>query len=270
MNTKNLNQFVDDFRELERKIECGYIPDNVAYKLDIFARAELPSGSNVGLLSSFNNLSPFLDIPTNLYLASDNAADTFEVLIDYIDQNRDRKNITVNLTGTTPINLNTLFNSDGELFDAYCIFRVFNNSNIDQVGTRVVITNNVSGVPVDDSEVFNEMIVTSSLPANISLSSFFSIPNGYTGFITKAYITADKNSDVKGALFIRPENQVFKFIKALETFQQQSISLDMFDRVKEKTDLKPVGVAPTGGGLTYVDYTIIVINNDYLNKHTQG
>ncbi len=40
----NLNQFVNDFSELERKIECGYIPDDVAYKLDIFARANLANG----------------------------------------------------------------------------------------------------------------------------------------------------------------------------------------------------------------------------------
>lgn len=255
-STKNLNQFTNDFRELERKIETGYIPENVAYKLDIFARAVL-SNNVLSLFASFNNENPFLDTAVELFIASDNVSDTFNVLIDYIDRDKNRKTKTVTLTGTTQISVGS---------DIYSIFRMFNNSSTNQVGSRVVITSNVTGVPVDDNEVYSEMIQTSGVSANKSLSAFLTIPKGHTGFITKAYITADKNSDVKSALFLRPENEVFKFEKALSTFQQQSLAIDLFDRVKEKTDLKPIAIAQTGG-ITYIDYTILVINNEYLNKH---
>jgi len=257
--TKNLNQFLDNFSELERKIECGYIPDDVAYKLDIFARSNLANGV-LSLFSSFNNLNPFLDTPTELFIASNSISDTFDVFIDYIDQDRNRKTKTITLTGTTPISLGS---------DIYCVFRMINNGSVNQVGTNVYITTNATGVPANANQIYSEMTVTSGLPANISLTSFYSIPIGYTGFVTKAYINVEKGGDVKAALFTRPENGVFRFVKGLESFQSQAMVTNMFDRIKEKTDLRPIAIAQTGA-ITYVDYTVLVISNEYLNNYTGG
>ena len=253
---KNIWQFTKNFAELERIIDTGYVDPSVMFKVDKFARTVLQNNV-LQLVSSFNNLNPFLDTPSNLYLASDSTNDTFEVVIEYIDQNRDKQIMNVNLTGTTPVDLGS---------DIYCVFRMYNNNGVDQVGTRVVVTSNATGIPIDDTEVYCDMIVTSGVPAHQSLTGIFSVPRNYSAFVTKASISADKGSDLKGAFFIRQEGKVFRFVKALETFQQQSVSYDMFERAKEKTDFRPIAIAQTGG-LAYFEYTIVCIHNDYLDKH---
>ncbi len=255
LDSKNIRQFTNNFSELERVIDTGYVDPSVMFKVDKFARTILQNNV-LQLVASFNNLDPFLTTPANLYLASDNSNDTFEVVIEYIDQNRDKQMMNVNLTGTTPVDLGS---------DIYCVFRMYNNNGVDQVGTRVVVTTNATGIPIDDTEVYCDMIVTSGVPANQSLTGIFSVPRNYSAFVTKASITGDKGSDLKGAFFIRQEGKVFRFVKALETFQQQSVSYDMFERALEKTDFRPIAIAQTGG-LAYFEYTVICIHNDYLDK----
>lgn len=252
---KNIWQFTKNFAELERLIDTGYVDPSVMFKVDKFARAVLQNGV-VGLLASFNNTMPFLDTPTELYIASNNAADTMSVKIQYIDQNRDRQEIDVTLTGTTPISLGT---------NIYCIWRMYNISDTDHQGT-ITVTSNATGIPANDLEVYCNMIIINGYPNNQSVTGVFSIPAGYSGFITRASVQADKGADVKGAMFVRPLGNVFRFVKALTAYQNESIYIDLFQRIPEKSDIRPFGYAQTGG-VTFTEYTIVCINNEYLDKH---
>jgi len=256
MALKNIKQFADTLQDLERIIEIGAVDPSVMFKIDKFSRSVLANGV-VSLLSSFNNVSPFLDTPTELFIASDNALDTFDVTIYYIEQTtRLSKTVVVTLTGTTPISLG---------IDKYCIWRMENHSATDHVGI-ITITSNATGVPLNDTEVYCEMIIINGVPNNQSLTGIFSIPAGFSGFLTRASIQADKSADVKGAMFIRQSGEVFRFVKALAAFQNTSDYKDLFQRIPEKTDIKPYGLAQTGG-IIFTEYTIVCISNDYLNKH---
>ncbi len=252
---KNIWQFTKNFTELERLIDTGYVDPTVMFKVDKFSRSVL-ANNTVTLLSSFNNLNPFLDSATELFIASDDNNDTMPITIQYIDQDRNSQEVTVTLTGTTPISLG---------LDIYCIWRMYNSGSVDHQGT-VTVTSNVSGVPLNDSEVYCELTIINGYPNNQSLTGIYSIPAGYSGFITRASVQADKGSDIKGAMFIRPQGNVFRFVKALAAYQNEAIYLDLFQRLPEKTDIRPFGYAQTGG-ISYTEYTIICINNEYLDKH---
>jgi hypothetical protein len=252
---KNLNQFTDDFREIERVIGLGYCDPSAMLKVEKFSRSNL-ANNTVSLLGDFNNLNPFLDIDTPLYIASTNNTDTVEIKIEIVNQLRDLETITVTLIGTTPVSLGS---------NIYCIWRMYNNDSSDLVGI-VNVTSNATGVPADDSEVFCRLSLINGIANNQSLTPIFSIPRNYSGFIIEANIQTDKGADVKGAMFIRPFDNVFRFLKALASFQNQNSYQDMFLRVSEKTDIKPLGLAQTGG-IVFVEYTIIIIHNDYLDKH---
>lgn len=253
---KNMWQFAKNFTELERLIDMGYVDPSVMFKVDVFARSTL-QGSAFSLLTTFNNPAPFLDTPKELYIASNNTADQMSVMIRYIDQNRNMNERTVTLNGTTPISLGT---------DIYCIWRMYNTSNIDHKGT-ITVTSNATGVPASDSEVYCNIVITVSYPNNQSVACIFSIPAGYSGFITRALIQAARTYESKGFIFIRPSGGVFRFVKGLSAYQGESIHTDLFQRLPEKTDIKPLGYSSAAGAITLTEYTIVCINNEYLDKH---
>lgn len=228
---KNIWQLTKNLAELERPIDTGYVDPNAMFKVDKFSRAVL-ANNTVHLLSSFDNLAPFLDTPTELFIASDGNNDTMDITIQYIDQDRNNQEVTATLTGTT----------------------------------TVTVTSNVSGVPPNDSEVYRELTIINGYPNNQSLTGIYSIPAGYSGFVTRASVQADKGAAAKGAMFIRPQGNVFRFVKALSAYQNEAIYLDLLKRLPEKTDIRPFGYAQTGR-VSYTEYTIICIHNDYLDKH---
>lgn len=253
--SKDLRQFTNDFRELERVAQLGYADPTVMMNINKFSRAVLSNGV-VSLISSFNNLNPFLDTPTELFIASTSADDTMTMRLKVINQLREMVDIDVTLNGTTPVSLGS---------DIYCIWRMYNTGTADNVGT-IVATSNATGTPVNDTEVFCKIGIINNIPDNQSLTSIFSIPAGWTGFLYHADIQTDKGADVKGAMFSREQGSVFRFSKALASFEAQSDYDNIFVRLNEKTDIKPYGFAQTGG-ITYVNYSLLLIKNEYLDKH---
>jgi len=245
----NIKQYIGSLENLTLNTALGYIDSDTAIKIDKFSRVNAPNGDIV-LFSSFNNDNPFLDTPAELFLNSTSASDTFEVEIQYLYQNRDIQTVTKTLTGTTNVSLGT---------NVYCVFRMFNNNGIDQVGT--INIKNGGG------SIFCQMaLLTNNFPSNQSLTGIFSVPRGYIALITNASITADKGMDLKGVALTRQLGGVFRFTKALSSFQAQSSFYDLFLIADEKTDFKPIAYAQIGG-IAYLDYQILLLKKDSIGKN---
>lgn len=239
-------------------LSLGYEPKDLANKIDIFARADIPSNKLV-LISSMNNtldvnnFKPYNDNSDVLSLVSSSTSDTHNIRIYYMNQSRELKEADIVLTGTTPIDLDVAL---GE--NPYMIWKMKNIDSVDNVG-EVTIED-------DSSNVYCNMPETSGIQSNNSLSSVFSVPKGYVGLIIYSTLLLDKGADAKGAIFTRKKDKVFIYNKALSSYQSQSTYQRLFLTIDEETDIMPIAFAQSGG-IAYLDYQIILINKDYVGKH---
>ena len=257
MANENILDFTD-LRNLPMYIALGSANPNSAFKIDKFARCEIPNNKLVPIASFINVVDatvfkPFNDSLEDLFLVSDNIADTHTITIYYINGDRDAKEAEVTLTGTTPINLAT------ELSDTiHCIWRMKNLSAVDNVGL-ITVTN-------AGTQIFCNMPATSGINANSSLTSIYSVPRGYVALIIYASLILDKGADAKGAMFARREGGVFTYEKALASYQSQSDYQNLFLVADEKTDICPIAFAQTGG-IAYLDYQILVLKRDLIGQN---
>jgi len=257
---KNINFFdyTNSIETLDSFLALGYVEESHGIKIDKFARATLQNGVATTIASfnegiSVNDFKPFNDLLEDLFITSTDAADTHAIKIYYVNGDRDLIEADVTLTGTTQVNLSTLFNDT-----IYCIWRMVNKSNTDNTGT-IEVTN-------AGGDIYCNMPITSGIQANTSLTGIFSIPRGYIGLITKVSISTDKGADAKGAIFIREDGQVFRYVKALASYQNHVIYDVIYAVVTEKTDLLPIAVAQTGGVL-YLDYTVLLLKKEFIGKN---
>jgi hypothetical protein len=255
--TENLLDVVDTFQDLERCFELGYGRD-IGFKVEKFSRFTL-GANTLSLAASFNNLDPFLDTPTELFLTSSDITEVGRfVTIFYIDQNRNQQEVTVQTNGHVGVSLGT---------DIYCVWRMYNANGIDFTGNIYVGSEAAPavGVPAAANTYCNIPLISGDIqPVNQSLTGIYSIPSGYTGIITDAHVGANKGTDLSAASLVRTFGSVFRYSETLSTFES-STYIPKFSRVPEKSDIKPLAFSQSGG-IGYVDYTLMIIKNEYIDR----
>jgi hypothetical protein len=261
----NIETLVSTFQDIEKEIRMGYIPSSVGLVIDKFSKFLL-TASTLRLASDFDNPNPFLDTPTELFIYSSSAADTGVCEIQYIDQARAMQTVTVTLTGQTPVSLGT---------DIYCIYRMSNTGTVDYAGDIYASSDGTptAGVPASEATVYCKvtLLYDGITPINQSLTGVFSVPSGWTGFVTSFYVTADKGTDMSAAALARLEGGVFKYVETLKAYQSSN-SKDIFKRFPEKSDFKPLAYSNSGGGggstgYGSLSYTVVLIENSYLDRY---
>ena len=255
--SKNLFDVVNTLQDLDRAFSLGYGHD-IGFKIEKFSQFTL-AANTLSLASSFNNLNPFLDTPATTYVTSSSNNDVGKkVLIAYIDQNRYIREVEYTLNGQTAVSLGD---------DKYCVWRMYNNNGEDFVGTIYVGTEPTpsGGVPAASNTYCTIPLTSGNIsPANQSLTGIFSIPKGYTGFLTLGHIGAGKGIDLHAAATIRLRGGVFRYTKTLATYEGIS-TLKLFSRVPEFADIKPLAFSQTGGN-GHLDYDILLIKNEYVDR----
>lgn len=252
---------ISDLNELEKCVSLGYVDNSRMMKFNITGRAVLASGVN-SIFAGFNNLTPFLTTPATLYISSSSVSDTMSIEITYVNQDRDLAKKTVILNGQTAVSCGN---------DIYSIVILKNNSSIPLVGEVYVGTSStpVSGVQTD-ANCYGTIDLTfgNTVSANSSLHGFFSVPRNYDAFVYNITATSGKNVDLGGAGFIREFGKTFRYTKPLSAFET-SFSLFGFDRVKEKSDIRPLGLAQTGGIVT-LEFDLLLIHKNLLDRYENG
>lgn len=258
---KNFFDYTNNITTLSSFLALGYVNELHGFRIDKFARATLQNNV-LATVASFNEgisastFKPFNEALADLSISSTSASDTHAITISYINGDRDLKEAEVILQGLTPVNISALFQDS-----IYCVWRMTNKTNTDNIGTIEV--KNTGG------EIYCNMPVTSGIPANTSLTGVFSVPRGYVGVITKISLSSDKGADAKGAIFTRKEDGVFAYGRALSSYQSQANYDDIYAVAPEKTDILPVAIAQTGG-ILYLDYTILVLKKEFIGKNYKG
>ena len=254
---QDLYSIMNTLQDLERTFELGY-GHKYGMKIEKFSQFDLQANT-LSLASSFNNLNPFLDTPTELYLTSSDIADAGKkVTVLYISQDRSMQEVEYTLNGQTAVSIG---------IDKYCIWRMFNSNGSNYVGSIYAGSEAVpvGGIP-SIANTYCEIPITFGdiTPVNQSLTGIFSVPAGYTGILTLGHIGASKGVDLRAAAFIRELGGVFRYSKTLAAFETVS-TLPLFTRIPEKTDIKPVAFSQSGG-VAHLDYNILLIKNEYIDR----
>ena len=239
--------------EADKLIALGYIDKIDAYKFSLNAVTELTNTENTQIISAFVNegnrtFKPFNDDNLDLNIVSTSISDTFDISIDYIDNNRERVITDITLTGTTPITLTNV----------YCVNELRNNSSTNQAGN--IFVTDINGL------FYQSMILVGGESSNISLSSAFSMPKGYAGIITRIFIAPQQSVDFKGGMFVRRKNEVFQYVKNLTAYQTPVSLRQLEVFIDEESDIVFEGNSKLGG-LVYASYDIEIFKKSTLGKY---
>lgn len=250
MNIKDIGLL----EELDKIAVFGYASEQDLYPLSFSAVTRLENSEQTQIIASFINATnrtfkPFNDNNLQLSISSDSTSDTIDITLHCINQLRDKVIFNITLNGTTPVNLPN---------DIYCIYRLENNTDTDQVGNISITDTN--------GLFYQNMILTGGEPSNNSLSSISSIPRGYVGLITRIIVSPQNAVDFKGGLFIRNKNGVFKYRKNLTAYETPIALKDLEVFCEEESDIVFQGNSKLGG-LVYVTYDMLIIRKELIGKY---
>lgn len=181
----------------------------------------------------------------NVYLKS-TAADTVDFFIQGLDENYAPQSETVTLTGTTAVASANTYTR---------LFRAYNASGTDLSGD--VTIHYASGTGTTVAKVFSSQQQT--------LMAVYTIPAGYTGFLTDVEFSSPKNAELEMSLFARSFGGVFRIQQAGSAYgNQYSNHFTVPLKLTEKTDIDLRAKAGTGGVNAAASFDLILVDNTYL------
>lgn len=172
-------------------------------------------------------------------ISSSSVDDSQEVIIFGLDENKDLVEQTIVLNGQTKVLLET---------PLYRVYRMYNNGSTDFNGEIYCYEDTVitAGVPNDKSKI-KAMI---NLNNNQTLMGVFTIPRGYTGYITRLRAGgASSSSNFFGAtpsastikVFTRALGKVFRlrYNDVVTSFGNSTINVELYPiKCEEGTDIE--------------------------------
>lgn len=258
MKTRSVTDYLQALKDIEAAIQFGILPPSIGTVYHKFAGAIAIPDSTQKIISVCENENPFNDAGIALYISSSNASDTQEIYIEGIDTNYQAITATVSLNGQTAVLIPTF----------RTIWRAYNNNSTDLQGTVYVGTaaSPTNGVPSTNNQYAAIPGTANNKLVNQSLTSIFTIPEGYTGFITRWYGVSDKGDDVDFTMYRRSQGKVWRYIDRLQVYQN-SFSKEMpYLKFNEMDDLKIMGISSKNTSNGSITYDLIILNNEYLNK----
>ena len=258
MNTKSVTDYLQSLRDIEAAIQLGILPETIGTIYHKFA-GRLNIDTTQSIISTCYNENPFNTTNQQLYLSSADATANQTIFLEGIDQNYQVRQLNIQLQGQTAIPLSVNFRT---------VWRGYNSSSTDLLGDVYVGTeaNPTGGIPAVDNQYANIVSIINGKLVNQTLTSIFTIPTNYTGFVTRWYVTADKGADIDFTAYVREENKVFRYVERMQIFESSYAKELPYMRIPEKTDMKVMGATSVAQGNGSVTYDLILINNDFLNK----
>lgn len=258
METNSITDYLQSLRDIEAAISMGLLPAGVGTLVHKFA-GRVNIGTDQVILSTCPNESPWNTTGLQLYISSEDAAATQKIYLEGIDQDYEVVSITMTLQGQTAVAIPVNFRT---------IWRGYNANSVDLAGDVYVgsESNPTNGVPDDDNMYCNVVSTINGKLVNQTITSIFTIPAGYTGFITRWYGVADKGDDIDFTAYTREEDEVFRYMERLQVFERSYQKELPYMRVPEKTDLKVMGASAKTNSNGSVTYDVILLNNDFLQK----
>lgn len=186
-----------------------------------------------------------------LYLASTSSLDTYQVLLNGLDNNYNPISEVVTLNGTTPVatSLSTYFRLNS------AIYLDGASSNIGDITIKV---GSASGTTVG---LINDTEGTTSM-------SIYTVPAGYTAYSTYGDFSCNKNESARLVARWRFVNTSFINVYATEIYQQFIVATPPVPgAIPEKTDIdNQIHLVTTNGTRVYSNQQLILVKNNALHN----
>lgn len=259
METKSITDYLQQLKDIETAIQFGVLPNDIGIVIHKFT-GRLDVDTTQRILSSCYNENPFNENALQLYISSSSELDNQYIVLEGIDQNFNVIYTTISLNGTTAVPIPTIYRT---------LWRGYNNNSIDINGTVYIGSEPtpVNGIPSVNNQFLVINGILNAKLINQSLTSIFTIPSGYTGFITRWDVTPGKSADkLDFTAYFRMFQKAWRYRDRITT-HNQSIQKELpYIKVPEKTDIKIMVSALLGTSTASATYDIILINNEYLQK----
>ena len=258
METKSITDYIQTIQDIIPAIQMGLLPDTVGQVYHKFAESNSVT-TTATLLSTVPNPDPFNTSGLQLYITSA-GTDTQIIYIEGIDfTSGEMAAEYITLQGQTPVPLvNTYktilraYNTNG----TYMTADAYIGSEPTPILGVPAVNNTYAHIPFE----FDDKIV------NQTLTSIFTIPTGYTGFVTNWYATATKGRDMETIAYARSTGSVFRYQERMFNFESSYQKALPWLRFPQGTDFKVEAKTSVGTIEGSCSYDIVLIHNDYINK----
>lgn len=259
MDTRSVTDYLQTIEDIIPALQLGVLPDYTGQVYHKFAEsaavATVPS-----LLSSHPNTDPFNENGDTLYLSSASLTDTQSIYIEgTLHSDGTIAGEIVLLDGQTAVQLTKVYRT---------IIRAYNTNGVELTGDAYIGTEAIPtlGVPADANVYAHIPAVFQGKTVNQTLSSIFTIPEGYTGFITNWYGTATKGKDVELIAYARQKGGIFRYAERMFNFESSSQKTLPYLKFPSGTDFKIMAATSQGTVDGSCSYDFILLNNDYISK----
>lgn len=193
--------------------------------------------------------------------AGDNPAGTGlgTVYIAGLDENWDLQEATIDLNGVTPVVTTEQWI---RIFYIYGFTPALSASNPNVVAAGA-ITASIGGTTQ----------ATILLGNTSSGNALFTVPRGYTGFVSLIYVSGAANDNFVARFQARAPGSTFIAGNDIEIASGQFVAVEYDPRtgnLSERTDIKVRAQAITQNAAVRVTFTITLIQNDYLQSLSES
>lgn len=259
METNSVTDYLQSLHDLIPALQMGLLPDGVGQVYHKFAESDHITTVST-ILSSNENPDPFNTTGKSLYLSSASATDTQLVYIEGIDFiTRELTAEYLTLDGNNPLPLVNGY---------YKILRAYNANGTEFTGDAYIGSNATPplGIPAWADVYAHIPGVYQGRQVNQTISSTFTVPIGFTGFITNWYGTASKGKDTDLIAYARTPGSIFRYQERMFNFESSSQKQLPWLKFPERADFKVEVVTSQGTVDGSLSYDIILVSNDFISK----
>ena len=259
METRSITDYLQSINDLIPALQIGLLPDGVGQVYHKFAESD-HVGTTATIMSSNLNQDPFNAAGDTLYISSASATDTQYMYIEGILHSDGTIAAEyINLQGNTAVQLANVYRT---------ILRAYNANGAEMTGDAYISSEAAPalGIPATDNIYAHIPATYQGKISNQTLSSTFTVPAGYTGFITNWYGTATKGKDVELIAYGRGAGHIFRYQERMFNFESSNQKILPWLRFPEGTDFKVMTKTSVGTVDGSCSYDVVLLLNEFINK----
>jgi hypothetical protein len=258
METNSITDYLQQIEDLIPALQMGLLPDGIGKVYHKFAESDTIEVTP-SIMNSFQNPDPFNDAGDALYISS-SSTDTTLIYLEGVEHGTG--NIIseyITLTGQTAVPLTKVFRT---------IFRGFNANGVPLIGDVWVGTEAIpaAGVPNVLNAYCHIPASYGGKVANQTITSIFTIPTGFSGFVTNWYGNAPKGKDIELIAYARQPGGVFRYQEHLFNYQSSAQKQLPWLKFPAGADFKVEGITSQGTQNGIVTYDLVLVSNDFISK----
>lgn len=260
MESNSITDYLQSLHDIIPAIQMGLFPDpTIGTVYHVLSESD-HVGVTPTIFGSNLNPDPFNDAGAALYLSSASATDTQYMYIEGILHSDGTIAAEYKyLNGQTAVQLTNVYRT---------ILRAYNANGVEftadaYIGSEPTPT---LGIPATDNIYAHIPATYNSKTVNSMLTSVFTVPVGYTAFITNWYSSAPKGKDIELMAYARSTGHIFMYKENLTVYQNTTQKTLPWLKFPAGTDFKVNAITTQGTQSGAATFDVVLLLNEFINK----